>query len=117
MLTLRGELLFKLNQPEPAQTDFREAIGHAQKMPARAWELRAAMSLARMLRVRGKIVEARGLLAPLYSAFTEGFDPRPQGRHGTARRAKWSRTVSQLKKLFDFLTRVIRSLNPAGVGP
>jgi class 3 adenylate cyclase/tetratricopeptide (TPR) repeat protein len=74
ILRLRGELLLKLNQPEPAETDFREAIAQAQKMRARAWELRAALSLARMLRARGGMVEARRMLAPLYSGFTEGFD-------------------------------------------
>ena len=83
ILTLRGELLLKMNQPGPAENDFREAIVQAQKMRARAWELCATMSLARMLRVRGGIVEARGLLAPLYSGFTEGFDT-PDLKQATA---------------------------------
>jgi predicted ATPase len=83
MLRLRGELLLKLNQPGPAETDFREAISQAQKMRARAWELRAALSLARMLRVRGEILEARELLTPLYSSFTEGFDT-PDLKEATA---------------------------------
>jgi class 3 adenylate cyclase/tetratricopeptide (TPR) repeat protein len=74
ILTLRGQLRLKLNQRELAETDFRDAIAHAQKLRGRAWELRAATSLARMLAVRGGMVEARGLLAPLYSSFTEGFD-------------------------------------------
>ena len=69
-----GELLLKLSQSEPAEADFREAIAHAQRMGVRAWELRAAMSLARMLSACGGMVEARGLLAPLYSGFTDGFD-------------------------------------------
>jgi predicted ATPase len=38
------------------------------------WELRAATSLARLLRDRGTPVEARDLLAPVYGWFTEGFD-------------------------------------------
>jgi tetratricopeptide (TPR) repeat protein len=83
MLRLRGELLLKLNQPGPAETDFREAISQAQKMRARAWELRAALSLARMLKVRGEILEARELLTPLYSSFTEGFDT-PDLKEATA---------------------------------
>ena len=82
-LTLRGELLLKLNQAEPAETDFRAAIAHTQKMRARAWKLRAATSLARMLTVRSDIVEARGPLAPLYSGFTEGFDT-PDLKEATA---------------------------------
>jgi predicted ATPase len=46
----------------------------AQKIGAKAWELRAAMSLARMVRKRSNLAEARDLLAPLYSSFTEGFE-------------------------------------------
>ena len=38
------------------------------------WELRAAMSLARLLRDQGKQAEARELLAPVHGWFTEGFD-------------------------------------------
>ena len=39
-LALRGELLLKLNQPKPAETDLREAIAREQKMRARVWVLR-----------------------------------------------------------------------------
>ena len=41
---------------------------------AKSWELRAAMSMARLLRDQGKQDEARDLLAPVYGWFTEGFD-------------------------------------------
>ena len=41
---------------------------------AKSWELRAAMSMARLWRDRGKRDEARDLLAPVYGWFTEGFD-------------------------------------------
>ena len=71
---IRGELRRGLGQTDGAEADFREAIGLARKIGAKAWELRAAMSLARMLKKRGDILEARNLLAPLYSSFTEGFD-------------------------------------------
>ena len=74
ILTLRGELLLKLNQPESAETDFREAIAHAQRMGARSWELRATMSLARMLRDTKRRDEARALLSEIYNWFSEGFD-------------------------------------------
>ena len=40
------------------------------------WELRAAMSLARLWRDQGKVQQARELLAPIYGWFTEGFDTR-----------------------------------------
>ena len=41
---------------------------------AKSWELRAAMSMARLWRDQGKREEARDLLAPVYGWFTEGFD-------------------------------------------
>ena len=41
-----------------------------------SWELRAAMSMARLWRDQGKRDEARELLAPVYGWFTEGFDTR-----------------------------------------
>jgi predicted ATPase len=43
-------------------------------MSAKAWELRAATSLARLWRDQRKRAEARELLAPIYDWFTEGFD-------------------------------------------
>jgi predicted ATPase len=48
----------------------------ARKQQAKSWELRAAMSVARLWRVQGKRDEARDLLAPVYGWFTEGFDTR-----------------------------------------
>jgi len=47
-------------------------VAHAQR--AKSWELRAAMSLARLWRDQGKRDEARDLLAPIYGWFTEGFE-------------------------------------------
>jgi len=46
----------------------------AQTMKAKAWELRAAISLARLLQARGDPAAARNLLAPLYRWFIEGLD-------------------------------------------
>jgi predicted ATPase len=43
---------------------------------ASAYELRAAMSMARLWRDQGKRDDARDLLAPVYGWFTEGFDTR-----------------------------------------
>jgi predicted ATPase len=45
----------------------------AQEQEAKLWELRAAVSLARLHRNQGHPAEARGLLAPVYGWFTEGF--------------------------------------------
>jgi predicted ATPase len=54
----------------------RRALAVARKQEAKSWELRAAMSVARLLRDQGKVREARELLAPVYGWFTEGFDTR-----------------------------------------
>lgn len=74
MMTCRGELRLKLGETGLAQADFREAIALAQKMGAKAFELRAATSLARLLTEQGQRDEARAMLAAIYNWFTEGFD-------------------------------------------
>ena len=61
-------------RPQLAEADFREAIALAQKMKAKSWELRATMSLARLLAKQDQRDEARTMLADIYSWFTEGFD-------------------------------------------
>ena len=48
----------------------------AQQQKAKSFELRAAMSMARLWRDQGKRDEARDLLGPVYGWFTEGFDTR-----------------------------------------
>jgi predicted ATPase len=70
----RGDLRLKLGQSEPAEADFREAIALAQKMNAKAWELRSTISIARLLDKQGKRDTARAMLAEIYNWFTEGFD-------------------------------------------
>lgn len=52
---------------------FETALQLAREKSARSWELRAATSLARLWRNQGKLEEARGLLAPSYRWFNEGF--------------------------------------------
>ena len=74
MFRLRGELQFKQEKKELAEVDFRTAIALAQSMSAKAWELRATMSLARLLASQGRRDEARAMLAEIYNWFTEGFD-------------------------------------------
>jgi predicted ATPase len=59
-----------------AQTHFECALASARQQQAKSWELRAAMSLARLWRDQGKPQQARELLAPVYGWFTEGFDTR-----------------------------------------
>ena len=48
--------------------------GHRYTIGAKLWELRAAVSLARLWAEQGRLVEARDLLAPVHGWFTEGFD-------------------------------------------
>jgi class 3 adenylate cyclase/predicted ATPase len=57
-----------------AEANFDRALTIARKQQAKSWELRAAMSMARLWRDQGKRDEARELLAPVYGWFTEGFD-------------------------------------------
>jgi predicted ATPase len=57
-----------------AEASFREAIAVARQQGARGWELRVATSLAHLLLDRGRRIDARELLAPVYGWFTEGFD-------------------------------------------
>jgi predicted ATPase len=73
-LRIRGELRLEDGQTESAEADFRHALALAQKTTAKAWELRAAMSLARLLLRTNRRDEGRVLLQPIYNWFTEGFD-------------------------------------------
>ena len=73
---LRGVLLLRqtgTSQGE-AETWLQQALDVARRQEAKALELRAAMSLARLWREQGKRAEAHELLAPIYGWFTEGFD-------------------------------------------
>jgi predicted ATPase len=56
------------------ETGFQTALAIACRQQAKALELRAAMSLARLWQQQGKQAEAYELLAPIYGWFTEGFD-------------------------------------------
>jgi predicted ATPase len=75
---IRGEILLKSDPSTtaPAEEAFLTALSVAQHQKARSFELRAAMSLARLWRDQGKVQQARELLAPVYGWFTEGFDTR-----------------------------------------
>jgi class 3 adenylate cyclase/predicted ATPase len=73
---LQGELLLRQAVSEAAQAEacFQQSLTIAHRQQAKSWELRAATSLARLWQQQGKQTEARELLAPVYSWFTEGFD-------------------------------------------
>ncbi len=59
-----------------AETYFEHSLRIARQQQAKSWELRAAMSLARLWRDQGKPQQARELLAPVYGWFTEGHNTR-----------------------------------------
>jgi class 3 adenylate cyclase/tetratricopeptide (TPR) repeat protein len=73
---LEGELLLKREQPalDEARRCFGEAIVLARGRGEKSFELRAAMSLARLLQRQGRREEAHATLAPVYGWFTEGLD-------------------------------------------
>jgi tetratricopeptide (TPR) repeat protein len=64
------------NSSVDAESLLAKALEVARSQSAHSFELRAAMSLARLWRDQGKVREARELLAPVYGWFTEGFDTR-----------------------------------------
>jgi predicted ATPase len=70
----KGQLLLRQGHSEAAEELYRKAFSIAEEQGAKLWELRAAASLARLRRDQGRRPEARNLLAPIYSWFTEGFD-------------------------------------------
>jgi predicted ATPase len=71
-----GEIALLAPDPDATKAEvyFERALAVARKQQAKSWELRAAMSMARLRRDQGKRKEARELLAPAYNWFTEGFD-------------------------------------------
>jgi predicted ATPase len=76
ILRLRGELLLKRNPSGlvEAQPSLERAIEIARKQGAKSSELRAAISLARLLRETDRREEARQIITEIYGWFTEGFD-------------------------------------------
>jgi predicted ATPase len=75
---LAGEIACKLPEGDELKAEkyYEHALSVARQQQAKSWELRAAMSLARLWRDQGKIQQARELLAPVYGWFTEGFETR-----------------------------------------
>src|SRR5262245_30406675 len=69
----KGQLLLRQGHSEAAEELYRKALSIAEEQEAKLWELRAAVSLARLRRDQGRRAEARDLLAAVYGWFTEGF--------------------------------------------
>ena len=79
ILRIRGDILLMdrgSGAEQAAQAQFEEALQIARQQGARSWELRAATSMAELLRSQGRRKEAKALLLPVYGQFSEG--------HGTA---------------------------------
>jgi predicted ATPase len=75
---IAGEISLKSPEPDApeAERQFERALAVARQQQAKSFELRAAMSLARLWRDQSKAQQAREVLAPVYEWFTEGFDTR-----------------------------------------
>ncbi|PON11903.1 hypothetical protein C2W62_42415 [Candidatus Entotheonella serta] len=75
-MRLKGEclLLQSTGQEGEAEVCFQQALQVARRQSAKYWELRAAISLARLWYAQGRRQDAHNLLAPVYNWFTEGFD-------------------------------------------
>jgi predicted ATPase/DNA-binding winged helix-turn-helix (wHTH) protein len=76
LLRTKGELHLLEGLPaavETAEQCFRRALDVARDQGALSWELRSAMSLARLWHGQQRVSQARKLLAPVYRRFTEGF--------------------------------------------
>jgi class 3 adenylate cyclase/tetratricopeptide (TPR) repeat protein len=71
---LKGIALLGQNELAEGESALQEAIRVARRRHMRAYELRAATSLARLWGEQGRRADARELLAPVYERFTEGFD-------------------------------------------
>jgi predicted ATPase len=84
----KGQLLLRQGHTDAAEELYRKVLSIAGEQGARLWELRAAMSLARLHCEQGRHVEARSLLAPICNWFTEGF--------GTADLAKANALLDEL---------------------
>jgi predicted ATPase len=71
-----GEIELLSAEPNTAKAEecFQHALAVARAQQAKSWELRAAMSIARLWRDQGKRQESRNHLAAIHGWFTEGFD-------------------------------------------
>jgi predicted ATPase/DNA-binding winged helix-turn-helix (wHTH) protein len=77
LLRIQGEIMRSEGSVEPdgaAEERFREALVWGRRQGALSWELRAATSLAKLLRDEGKTAAACALLSEVYGRFSEGFD-------------------------------------------
>jgi predicted ATPase len=83
LLRIKGELQSAQGAPvHEVEACYRQAVEVARQQSAKSLELRATVSLARLLQRQGKGQEARQRLAEIYDWFTEGFEtPDLQDAH------------------------------------
>jgi predicted ATPase/DNA-binding winged helix-turn-helix (wHTH) protein len=77
LLRIKGEVLLRQageRSAAAAEDCFNHAREMAREQGALFWELRVALSLARLLRGQGHSADAVGILQPVYNRFTEGFE-------------------------------------------
>ena len=78
LLRIKGELLAldetREDKTSAAEDCFRRSLELAREQGALFWELRAALSLARLLLRQDRPEDARKILAPVHDRFTEGYD-------------------------------------------
>ena len=74
LMRMKGELLLRQSLPAEAELCFEAANEIAREQGALFWELRIALSLARLRRTQDRRYEVKQLLAPVHGRFTEGFD-------------------------------------------
>jgi tetratricopeptide (TPR) repeat protein len=75
-LRLKGWMLEQQGKLEQAERYLLAAVEVSLEQQAKSWQLRSAVSLARVWQRLGRRTEARDLLAPIYDWFTEGFDTK-----------------------------------------
>ena len=76
LLRLRGRVLLSMRELDPREAEicFKESLELSRRQGARAWELRTAGDLAKLLAERGESENGRTLLQPVYAGFSEGFE-------------------------------------------
>jgi predicted ATPase/DNA-binding winged helix-turn-helix (wHTH) protein len=77
LLRIRGEILLRAGDPDAAQKAeqcFLEAIASSERQGTAAWQLRSAVSLAKLHRAQGRDAEAQGALSQAFGGFSEDFD-------------------------------------------
>jgi len=74
VLRIKGFVLERRGDARGAEENYQASLSWAREQQAKSWELRTAIRLARLWRTQGKLDEAYGLLAPIYSWFTEGLN-------------------------------------------